>query len=95
MGYLRYALDDSVFFNHDGSNPNTTVVGYPGAKDQLSGYAIRDIKKGEEIFEDYGKYEWPEWLLQLCEEFGSDMSYFEIKSPETEQGKKVAVEEQP
>ena len=33
------------------------------------------------MFEDYGEYEWPEWLQKICKEFGSDMSYFEIKTP--------------
>ena len=53
-------LDDGVYGNH--SSDPTTSINYPGKKDKNSSYAVRDIKKGEEMFEDYGKYEWPKWL---------------------------------
>ena len=79
-GYLNDIKDDGVYWNHSSTNP-TTQLNYPGKKDKNSGYAARDIKKGEEMFEDYGVYEWPQWLLDISEEFGSDMSYFDIKTP--------------
>ena len=31
------------------------------------------------MFEDYGKFEHPDWLLRLCRKEGADMSFFEIK----------------
>ena len=76
-GQVNEILDDGGMWNHSES-PNT---GYgPNAdSDVLSSYAIRDIKKGEELFEDYGSYKHPDWFVNLCSEFGSDMSYYEIK----------------
>ena len=59
-GYVNDICDDGVYWNHS-TNP-TTAMAYPGKKDKNSAYAVRDIKKGEEMFGDYGQYEWPEWL---------------------------------
>ena len=53
----------------------------------MSSFALRDIKKGEEFCEDYGKYDYPEWLLKLCDEFGCEEDYYVIKEdklPEVE-----------
>ena len=74
---LNAIQDEGKYWNHS-SNPNS-CIGWPGASDQDSSYALRDIKKGEELFEDYGSYKHPSWLVNLCSEFGSDMSYYEIK----------------
>lgn len=51
-------LDDAKMWNHS-ETPNT---GLPPAGDALgycfeSSYAIRDIKSGEELLDDYGIYE--------------------------------------
>ena len=88
-GYLNCITDDGRYWNHSVSDP-TTVIGGPDRTDKNSAFAIRDIKKGEEMFEDYGQYEWPDWLVKICYEVGSDMSYFDVKAAET---KKASSEE--
>ena len=37
--------------------------------DHKSTYAIKDIKKGEEIVEDYSTYEWPKWFLKILDQY--------------------------
>ena len=69
--------DEGKYWNHS-SNPNS-CIGWPGEQDQDSSYALRDIKKGEELFEDYGSYKHPDWFVRILAEFGSDTSYYEIK----------------
>ena len=66
-GYLNQILDDGDKFNHS-DNPNSSTE-YPGKKDQLSSFALRDIKKGEQICEDYGGYDHPDWFVKLYKEF--------------------------
>ena len=61
-------------WNHS-AKPNTGE-----GPDPNSSYAIRNIKKGEELLDDYGTYGWPSWLLKLQEEYKVDTSYFEIHS---------------
>ena len=76
-GTVNDVLDDGRLFNHAAGKKATTS---PGAGDDpLSSYAIKNIKAGEEILEDYGAYEWPVWFVKLCYEFNSEMSYFDIK----------------
>ena len=43
-----------------------------------SSYAIRDIKKGDEWFEDYGDYDYPAWLMKILKQHKCDLSYFDI-----------------
>ena len=43
-----------------------------------STYALRDIKKGEEWFEDYGDYDYPKWYIKIMEQYNCDLSYFKI-----------------
>jgi SET domain-containing protein len=76
-GYVNEILDDGKLFNHSDFN-NT---GINSGADPLSSYALRDIKKGEELFDDYGTYEHPKWLIKLCAIYGSAYDYFTIKSP--------------
>ena len=45
-----------------------------------SSYAIRDIKAGEELLDDYGLYEYPPWYDALCAEFGVDRSFVDRKA---------------
>ena len=76
-GTVNDVLDEGQFFNHAAGKKATTS---PGAgKDRLSSYAIRDIKAGEEFLEDYGSYDWPIWFVKICNEFHSEMDYFDIK----------------
>jgi len=55
--------------------PNT---GINSGLEPLSSYALKDIKKGEELFDDYGTYEHPKWLIKVCAEYGSAYDYFTI-----------------
>ena len=50
-GLINYTDDDSIYWNHC-EHPNTG----PEGPDPLSTYATRNIKKGEEMFDDYGLY---------------------------------------
>ena len=72
-GYCHQLLDDCQFWNHS-DNPNTGCDG----PDPFNAYAIRDIKKGEELLDDYGTYEWPDWYLNLLVEYGVDVDYFTV-----------------
>ena len=70
--YCNELLDDSKFLNHS-SDPNSgfTNPAYP-----YNSYAIKHIKKGEQILENYSTYEWPRWLLNLMEKYGA-IEYYE------------------
>ena len=65
-------IDDGKLFNHsDDPNSYSAPTG-----DDLNSYAIKEIKIGDEICEDYGAFEWPDWFKDLCYEFGATMDYF-------------------
>jgi len=72
-GYCHQLLDDCQFWNHS-DNPNTGCNG----PDPFNAYALRDIQKGEELLDDYGTYEWPDWYLNLLVEYGVDVDYFTV-----------------
>ena len=59
-------------------NPNT---GYGSGQhvDWQSSYAIRDIDEGEELFDDYGTYEYPEWFVQLAQSYGARQDFIVFK----------------
>jgi len=68
-GKLNEILDEGNLWNHS----ETPCTGLPpaGAGHCFeSSYAIRDIKAGEELLDDYGLYEYPPWYNALCAEFG-------------------------
>jgi SET domain-containing protein len=71
-GYCNEILNDSKMWNHS-SKPNTGL-----GPDPNSSYAIRNIKKGEELLDDYNTYGWPSWLLNLHAEYNVDTSYFNL-----------------
>lgn len=59
-GVLNEILDDGKLWNH--SETPCTGLPPPGEEyDFESSYAIRDIAEGEELLDDYGLYEYPEW----------------------------------
>ena len=70
-GYCNEIIDDNKFTNHS-SNPNSSQ---PNPTDPHSTYAIKHIKKGEQILENYGVYDWPSWLVNLMEEYGAEGYY--------------------
>ena len=71
-GGFELDLDDGKFINHS-PNPN---LGYYAMEDNHN-YALRDIKKGEELFEDYASYAPmdPEWISKLYAEYNIDESF--------------------
>ena len=72
-GFCHQLLDDCQFWNHS-DDPNTGCDG----PDPFNAYALRDIRKGEELLDDYGTYEWPDWYLNLLIEYGVDVDYFTV-----------------
>lgn len=72
-GYCNEILDDGKMWNHS-AKPNTGE-----GPDPNSSYAIKNIKKGDELLDDYGTYGWPAWVLSLLKEYGVDTSYFELR----------------
>ena len=67
---LNEILDEAGYMNHS-TKPNLG-----SGEDPHSSYATRNIKKGEEFFEDYDSFGWPKWLIKLNTEYGIDLSYF-------------------
>ena len=66
-GRLNEILDDGHFWNHS----EAPCTGLPPPGDDFcfeSSYAVRDIKAGEELLDDYGLYEYPPWYNKLCAE---------------------------
>lgn len=61
-GALNEILDDGKLWNHS----ETPCTGLPPPGDEFdfeSSYSIRDIAAGEELLDDYGLYEYPEWCV--------------------------------
>jgi SET domain-containing protein len=78
-GKLNEILDDGYYWNHS----ETPCTGLPPEGEQYcfeSSYAVRDIKAGEELLDDYGLYEYPEWYNRLCAEFGVKRDFVCVKS---------------
>ena len=77
-GGFELDMDDARFINHN-SEPN---MGYLSMEDSRS-FALRDIKKGEELFEDYNGYDYtispPEWIAKLYLEYGIDESFLDSR----------------
>ena len=75
-GYVNEILDDARLWNHSES-PNT---GYGSEGDWQSSYAIRDIEAGEELLDDYGIYEYPQWFVELAKEYNVPQNFITIKN---------------
>lgn len=77
-GSLNEILDDGKLWNH--SEEPCTGLPPPGEEyDFESSYAIRDIKAGEELLDDYGLYSYPPWYNALCAEFGCPRDFVVVK----------------
>ena len=59
--------------NHS-SSPNT----FSPENELEAVYALKDINVDEELVEDYSKYEWDEWYLDLHKKYGLDVSYINM-----------------
>ena len=75
-GCVNEILDDGKMWNH--SEVPNCASGYCGDWD--STYALRDISPGEELLDDYGAYEYPDWFLRICSEHRIPQDFFTIKS---------------
>ena len=73
-GKVNFCLDDAGLWNHS-DTPNT---GYGPTSDScpFSTYALRNIKRGEELFDDYSIYEYTDWYNKILKEYGVDNSFF-------------------
>ena len=71
-GYCNEILDDNNLSNHS-TDPNSAPT---NPDDPISDYAIKNIKKGEQILVDYSTFEWPHWLIKLMEKHGA-IDYYE------------------
>ena len=40
-------------------------------------FALRDIAAGEELLEDYGTFEHPQWYYDLHDQYGAPHDYFD------------------
>ena len=69
---LCLITDDGKYVNHS-EKPNCKT-------DLINGncYSLRDIKKDEEILEDYNNFTHPPFLFPLLEKYNSEPSYYTI-----------------
>ncbi len=76
-------MDDGKYWNHS-ETPNTgdAPEDVCGFADSESTYSTQDIQEGEQLLDDYGKYEYPQWILDLYREFNISLDYITIKSRE-------------
>ncbi len=74
--------DDGKYWNHC-EEPNTGPCpdDVPVGGCAFSSYATRDIAPGEELLDDYGKYEYPGWFLSLYRQFNHSIDYITLKDP--------------
>ena len=81
MDKLCLITDDGKYMNHS-TSPNCET-------DMKTGftYAIRDIEPDEQLFEDYARFEHPDFLLPLLEKYQCEPSYYEIPQEVYEKAK--------
>lgn len=69
---LIECLDDGEYVNHSKTN-NTICSGMhlnpPIDDDNQCCYAVRDIRVGEELVDNYSAYDNPQWYLDLCKKY--------------------------
>ena len=73
QGRVNVLLDHTNFANH--AEDQDANIGVDYTRDVQSTYALRDIKKGEEWFEDYGVFEFAPWYTKILNKYGSDFSF--------------------
>lgn len=85
-GLMNEIIDDGKYWNHS-ETPNTGQ----GLEDLDSTYAIKDIDEGEELLDDYGYYEYPEWYVELAAEFSVGLDFI-VQKDSTKPGFHVSYE---
>jgi SET domain-containing protein len=80
---LCFIKDDGKYMNHS-TEPNCGT-------DMSTGdtYAIRDIEPGEQLFEDYAKFEHPPFLFPLLEKYKCAPNYYDIPDDERKVAQQV------
>jgi hypothetical protein len=69
---LCLIMDDGQYMNHaEGEKSNCMTLLVSG-----NCYARRDIKAGEQLFEDYSQYSHPEFLLPLLKKYDCEPTYY-------------------
>lgn len=66
-GKVVEILDDGKYFNHS-RTPNTGLL----PEDPDSSFALRDISRGEELFDDYSAHDTLPWYETICAEYGTE-----------------------
>lgn len=69
---LCLVIDDGRYMNHS-TDPNCLTdmeTGYT--------YAIRNIEPDEQLFEDYGTFDHPSFLLPLLQKYDCAPNYYEL-----------------
>ena len=74
-GKVVEILDDGKLWNHN-EKPNTGF-----GEDPESTYAIKDIKKGDEMLDDYGYYESIPWFDKIYTKYGIADDYYVVHKP--------------
>lgn len=69
---LCLIIDDGKFMNHS-TQPNCSTNMKTGDT-----YAIRVIEPHEQLFEDYAKFEHPEFLMPLLVKYNCAPDYYDI-----------------
>lgn len=62
--------DEAEYVNHS-SNPNLTQS---PVDCNIGCWSARNIAVGEELLDDYSKYETPQWYLDLCKKYNVESS---------------------
>lgn len=74
---LILCMDNGRFVNHS-ENPNLKgPASMPKSDSWQYSVACRDIKKGEELTEDYRTYDSSEWLDELCHKY--DIFHYQLE----------------
>jgi hypothetical protein len=73
--YILECYDDAEYVNHS-SNSNLVCASQlePPIDDMNSCWAGRDIKKGEELTDNYSNYCVPCWYIDICKEYDVETS---------------------
>lgn len=80
--WVAYQKDDSHYFNHS-DNPNTgysAVESLNNDNTYCYSVALRDIKKGEELTDNYCEHEDDEWYIKLQQKYNLWMPVCRLKS---------------
>jgi hypothetical protein len=73
---LCLITDDGVYMNHADANVCNCKT------DLITGncFAIRDIKKGEQLFEDYASFSHPPFLFELLKKYECEPTYYNVEN---------------